>query len=74
VEVSLAWEGGRLQSATVLALRDGEHTFSAPRGQRIQKVFVSSAGRREPVDFQSAGNGDIRLKIHEGKKYEFLPA
>jgi alpha-L-fucosidase 2 len=74
VEVSLAWEGGRLQSATVLALRDGEHTFSTPGGQRIQKVFVSSAGRREPVDFQSTGNGDIRLKIHEGKKYEFLPA
>ena len=72
IEISMVWERGRLRSASVLALRNGEHIFSAPQGQQFQEVFTSLSGHREPVDFERADTGLIRVKVREGEKYEFV--
>lgn len=74
VEIGMVWNNSKLRKAKVLALRDGEHVFSAPPGQHIQKVSASLSGSLVPVGFEIVGCGGIQMKVSNQQVYEFTLA
>ena len=60
LEVDLAWSGGRLVNAEVLALRAGKHTFRMPAGVRLSSPGLS----RTPA----SGDRTFSLSMQEGQR------
>jgi alpha-L-fucosidase 2 len=65
VEVALSWRAGRLATAELLAIADGEHTVRLPAGVRLTRV--STTRGEAPI----ARTGEtFKLKVLAGQRYE----
>ena len=63
LEVDLAWSGGILQSAEVVALRSGNHTFRMPAGVRLSPGAGSTVRSSDDTTFS--------LSLREGQRTKF---
>ena len=70
LEVDVAWSGGKLQSAQVLALVDGTHLFRIPSGHRLSKV-ASGAGHTQSVQPGTTAE-TFTLTVVHGQRYHLL--
>ncbi len=69
-EVGIAWEKGRLRSATVRADRRGFCTVRVPAGQSIAQILVEDT----PVSFQPTDDPCVvRFAVLPGKTYRLTP-
>ncbi len=64
--VDLTWRNGKAQKATLHAAIDHEHLLAAPSGRKIESI--SSRGKN--VAFQPVGEGQYKLRVKSGERYE----
>jgi alpha-L-fucosidase 2 len=67
LEVSVAWDRGSLQSAQVLALQTGRHTFRIPKGRKLICASNSTGLAQQPT--HGADPQIFSLDVDQGQFY-----
>jgi alpha-L-fucosidase 2 len=70
LEVDVAWSEGRIISADVLALQNGEHPFRIPAGRKVKSVS-NGEGVEQRVT-PGASPETFSLAVSQGQQYRFV--
>jgi alpha-L-fucosidase 2 len=69
LEVDVAWNNGRLVSAQVFALANGQHQFRIPQGLKVSQV-LDAEGQVQQVTAGSSAQA-FSLPVTQGQQYRF---
>jgi len=69
LEVDVAWNNGRLVSAQVFALGDGEHQFRIPQGLKVSQVLDADGQVQQLTPASSLQT--FSMAVTQGQQYRF---